>query len=509
MRVKIQRSVEIRRSARTLQLLGLFDVPPSERSERAWEVDLPLEGTDWRIGLIVGPSGSGKTTLAREAFPGIPFVSVGVGYDWPDRGSVVDGFPEGLGIKEITGALSSVGFSSPPAWLRPFSCLSTGEQFRATVARVLCDPSPCVVVDEFTSVVDRTVARIGSAAVARAIRRTPGKQIVCVTCHEDVEEWLCPDWIVAMPAGEFARRSLRPGSGARPAIELEVCKVRHTAWQLFKAHHYMSGEHANHAHCFLGLVEGRPAAFCSVIHYPSVAGGFWKEHRTVVIPDFQGVGLGNRLSEYVASLFVATGKKYFDVTAHPAHVGHRARSPPVGHDPGRQPGQEFADQQAQRPDRDRRQAVGQPAHLLVPLRRTRQPGGRPRVRARTMKLRSFVSAKLHGLTVTARHPDYHGSQTIPREVLRAAGILPYERVLCVNQANGERWETYAIPGDEGECTLNGAAAFKGLPGDRIIVMTFVQAERYEPARVLFFTPDNRIRETLTYDREEMHDVAGA
>ena len=126
-----------------------------------------------------------------------------------------------------------------------------------------------------------------------------------------------------------------------------------------------------------------------------------------------------------------------------------------------------------------------------------------------MKLRSFVSAKLHGMTVTGCHPDYHGSQTIPRSVLDAAGILPYERVLVVNQANGKRWETYAIPGAEGVCTLNGAAAFNGAPGDTLIIMTFALAEEYEPAKVLFFDEQNGVREWLVYEREAAHVVAGA
>ena len=165
MKLAIHRTVEVLRSARVLQLSGLFDLPPTERSETSWSVSLPVEEEPWQIGLIVGPSGSGKTTLVREAFPDAPFVSANTGYEWPEDRAVVDGFPEGLSIKDVTGALSSVGFSSPPAWLRPYRCLSTGEQFRATVARALVDPAGLGVLDEFTSVVDRLVAQIGSAAV--------------------------------------------------------------------------------------------------------------------------------------------------------------------------------------------------------------------------------------------------------------------------------------------------------------------------------------------------------
>ncbi len=223
----------------------------------------------------------------------------------------------------MTGALSSVGFSTPPAWLRPFRCLSNGEQFRATLARALVDPRPLVVVDEFTSVVDRTVAQIGSAAVAKAVRRDASKQFVAVTCHADVEEWLCPDWVVEMPAGNFTWRLLR----RRPQVELEIARVEKEAWNLFKHHHYLDTSLHKSAKCFVALWRGRPVAFASVLHYPHATGGFWREHRTVCLPDFQGVGIGNALSEFVAGVMKATGKRYMSTTGNPAMMRHRARSP--------------------------------------------------------------------------------------------------------------------------------------------------------------------------------------
>jgi energy-coupling factor transporter ATP-binding protein EcfA2 len=304
-----------------MQLEGMFDVPPSQRSEREWLVDLPIEDRPWQIGLIVGASGSGKTTLAREAFKSVPFVSANVGYEWPSDKSIVDAFPPELSIKDVTASLSSVGFSSPPSWLRPFNCLSTGEQFRATVARALCDQSPLVVIDEFTSVVDRTVAQIGSAAVAKAVRRTPQKQLVAVTCHYDVVEWLCPDWVVEMPSGIFTRRLLR-----RPPIQLEIRRVDKAAWTIFKHHHYLDTTLHKAAKCFVGFVNGQPAAFASVIHYPHPSGSWWREHRTVCLPDFQGVGIGNALSSYVGGVMQATGKPYRSTTANPAMIKHRANS---------------------------------------------------------------------------------------------------------------------------------------------------------------------------------------
>jgi len=255
--------VTVTRSPRVLQLEGLFDIAPTKRSESSWSVDLSLDGFEWNIGLIVGPSGSGKSTLARAAFP----KQLVTGDKWPANKSIVDAFPLDLGIKDITALLSSVGFSSPPAWLRPFRCLSNGEQFRVTIARALAEQSELVVMDEFTSVVDRTVAKVGSAAIAKAVRRLQRK-FIAVTCHYDVEEWLQPDWIVEMPRGEFTRRSLR----RRPKIRLEIARVDRSAWELFKRHHYLDTSLHQSAKCFVAFMGEDPVAFASAIHFPGRKG---------------------------------------------------------------------------------------------------------------------------------------------------------------------------------------------------------------------------------------------
>jgi Acetyltransferase (GNAT) family len=333
------RSVPIERTSRVKQLEGLFDVPPALRSERRWRVSLPIEEREWNVGLILGPSGCGKSTVARECFGERPEPS------WPSDRAIVDAFPATLGIKEIVAILSSVGFSSPPAWLRPYHALSTGEQFRVRIARALTESAtgrlsgpaacasqssdatradalavPVTVVDEFTSVVDRTVARIGSAAIARTVRAT-GRKFVAVTCHYDVVDWLDPDWIYDPSADEFTWRSLR----GRPRITLEIARVHRSAWRIFKQHHYLSAELNPSAQCFVALVEGRPAAFVAVISGPGPRGGHFREHRLVCLPDFQGVGIGNALSEFVASLY-ASRKRYFSRTSHPGMIRHRIQS---------------------------------------------------------------------------------------------------------------------------------------------------------------------------------------
>jgi aspartate 1-decarboxylase len=117
-------------------------------------------------------------------------------------------------------------------------------------------------------------------------------------------------------------------------------------------------------------------------------------------------------------------------------------------------------------------------------------------------MRTFVSAKIHGVTVTACHLNYHGSQSLPVSLMKAVGIEAYEQVHVVNLKNGKRWVTYALPGPEGVCTLNGAAAHNGEPGDELIVMAYRQEEQFSGASVAFVTHDNRLRETIRYPLEE-------
>lgn len=314
MRAVITRTSDITRSPRVLQLEGVFDLPPSKRSALRWDVNIPLEAKSWNIGLIVGPSGSGKTSVAREFF-----ADSMVEYTWPEKASIVDGFPKGMSIKDIVGLLSSVGFSSPPNWLRPFRVLSTGEQFRSNVARALAEEKDLCVIDEFTSVVDRRVAQIGSAAIAKAVR-SQKRRLIAVSCHYDIIDWLQPDWILEMPTSSFRWRCLQ----RFPKIELEIRPTQRTMWEVFRRYHYLS-DNIGHARCFAGYINDQPIVFAAVISQPGIK-SYWRAHRTVCLPDYQGVGIGNAMNEFIAACYRATGKGYISVTSHPAMIAHRAKS---------------------------------------------------------------------------------------------------------------------------------------------------------------------------------------
>ncbi len=109
---KIVRRSEITTTARTLQVSGMFDIPPSPVSEVTWDYQLPIDERAWNVGLIVGPSGAGKSTIARETFG----EAVVTDFDWPHDRSVLDAFPSEMSIKEVVGFMTSVGFGSPPSW---------------------------------------------------------------------------------------------------------------------------------------------------------------------------------------------------------------------------------------------------------------------------------------------------------------------------------------------------------------------------------------------------------
>jgi GNAT superfamily N-acetyltransferase len=319
----------------------MFDVPLTERTTERFRVELPDASEDWQIGLIVGPSGSGKSTVARRAFADNMYY----GTNWPANRAVVDCFGE-LPVRNVVDLFTAVGFGSPPSWVKPYGVLSNGEGFRCDLARALAkclaapgsaggsfghapakaqlaqeqppaEPGAMVVFDEFTSVVDRNVAKVCSAAIAKGIRRghLPCR-FVAVTCHYDVAEWLEPDWVLDMSTCQLSRRRLR-----RPPIEIEIHRCRPAAWQLFKRHHYLSGSLSAAARCYLATWQGIPVNFCATV--PVITKKYHRRFtRIVTLPDFQGIGVGMRIVAAVAELHRAEGHRINVTSSHPALIRH-------------------------------------------------------------------------------------------------------------------------------------------------------------------------------------------
>lgn len=185
----IEKKTEFKESFRNKSIIGKFDLN-SENYKEHFQGKIDLENKKWNIGLIVGNSGTGKTTIAKQLF-GENIIKE---YPFNQENSVMDDMPEGKSVEEITQIFNKVGFSSPPSWLKPYEVLSNGEKMRVELAYNLLSNNELICFDEFTSVVDRNVAKITSTCIQKTIRKL-NKKFIAVGCHFDIIDWLEPDWV--------------------------------------------------------------------------------------------------------------------------------------------------------------------------------------------------------------------------------------------------------------------------------------------------------------------------
>lgn len=316
MKIETIRKTRVSSSPRARQLEAMFDVPYAETQTIKWTGEVPIEQRDWNIGLIVGPSGCGKSTVAREMF-GEPHVGGKRQFTWQGD-SVIDDFPKDKTMEQIAEVCQAVGFNTIPAWLRPYEVLSTGEKFRVDVARLMLETpeDETLVVDEFTSVVDRQVAQVASYAIGKAVRNA-NRKLVAVGCHYDVIEWLRPDWVLEPATMTFRWESVQP----RPQLEISISAVDYSAWRMFAPFHYLTADLNQSARCFVLFVNDSPAVFAGVLHRPHA-----KSHnikglsRIVTLPDWQGLGLAFVLMDTLASAYKAAGYRFRTYPAHPSLI---------------------------------------------------------------------------------------------------------------------------------------------------------------------------------------------
>ena len=275
-------------------------------------ISIPNFPKDFQIGLIIGSSGSGKSSLLRNCFGNEEQIK------WDDDKAIISNFASAQDGIEL---LCAVGLSSIPNWCRPYKVLSTGEKFRADVARKLHDNS---VIDEFTSVVNRETAKSCSYSIQKYIRKKGLKKIVFASCHDDIASFLMPDWVYNTDTTQFYNGRYLQHEPIR--IDLHGCSSQQ--WDMFKKHHYLSGELNKASSCYIAEINNYPVAFVAALSFPfGGARHAWREHRLVVLPDFQGIGIGNAVSEAIAQGYLEKGIQYFSKTANPRCGEHRDHSP--------------------------------------------------------------------------------------------------------------------------------------------------------------------------------------
>lgn len=267
-----------------------------------------LPTPDFGLLLIVGPSGSGKSTILKQYFGGESPPPV-----WDVNRAVISHFNN---PQDAIQRLSNIGLNSIPAWLRPRQVLSNGEGHRVDLARTL---NHGAVIDEFTSVVNREAAQATAAGVRRLIDAYGLRRVVIASVHYDIIAWLQPDFVFDVATGVVTPRGSLP---PRPRIRLEIFPASTAIWPVFAPHHYLTAKLHRSANCWIAVWDGVMVGFASSISFPhGHIKNAYREHRTVILPDYQGLGLGVRLSDAIAEIHRMEGKRYFSRTAHP-RMGH-------------------------------------------------------------------------------------------------------------------------------------------------------------------------------------------
>jgi energy-coupling factor transporter ATP-binding protein EcfA2 len=300
-------------SYRAARVKSLFNAESG--AEFNLDASLDIDDGDWRLGVIVGPSGSGKSSMGRKIFGEESFYEPS---NWPTDKPIVDAIsPEG-DFDAVTGALATVGLGSVPCWLRPYHALSNGERFRADLAKIVSEAPAKIVVDEFTSVVDRQIAKFGALAFQKAWRRTNG-QAVLLSCHYDVLDWLEPDWVFDTGKQTFLRGSLR----RRPKFKLEIQQTDSGYWSLFKNHYYLNLPLPVAAQYFVGAVDGEPVCHLAMTTKSLRKGAFeGRATRLVVMPEWQGAGVGMRFLNAICEMWLRGENKWGRHLTSQFHTSH-------------------------------------------------------------------------------------------------------------------------------------------------------------------------------------------
>jgi ABC-type glutathione transport system ATPase component len=172
---------EVSKSYRCKRAADSLDIDVKKKSLHTFSINADIK-TPYNIGLIVGSSGSGKTTLAKQIFGQDCFKVI-----LDEEKPIIEQFPENYTYDECANLLTGIGLAQVPCWIRPVKTLSNGQKARAEAALLMCN-NELTVIDEFTSVVDRTVAKAMAHCIQKHARKQ-NKQIVLLSCHYDVIEW--------------------------------------------------------------------------------------------------------------------------------------------------------------------------------------------------------------------------------------------------------------------------------------------------------------------------------
>lgn len=267
-----------------------------------FEVPSILKQLDFNILAIVGASGSGKSTFSKH-------FGEEEKLEYDQNKAIISHFDN---EEEAIEKLIAVGLNSIPTWCKPRNVLSIGEGFRVDLARKL--KNNCVI-DEFTSTIDRSVALSCSKSVSKYIRNKNLKKCVFVSCHKDFIDTLCPDYVIDLD--DECLYDTR-GLPCRK-FELSIYKQsnKEEIWNLFREHHYLSKNLNKASNVYVGYLENKIVGMIAILPQPN---GYLKNafrvHRLVILPNYQGLGLGTKILKEISRLYKSEGKSMYIRTSH-------------------------------------------------------------------------------------------------------------------------------------------------------------------------------------------------
>ena len=187
MKFSIKKDISIGKWFKEQYIKWKFDIQWDSFQEM-FEGDIAIENMDWNVWIIVWPSWTGKSTIAKELFWD-NFIKLEYG-----NNAIIEELGVYGDINKITNIFNKVWLNGHKRWVKAYHLLSNWEKMRVDLANTLLQNKEISIFDEFTSVVDRQVAKVASYAIAKTIRKQK-KQFIAIWCHYDILERLEPDRI--------------------------------------------------------------------------------------------------------------------------------------------------------------------------------------------------------------------------------------------------------------------------------------------------------------------------
>lgn len=280
----IIRKVKVSDNFKNEKIKSIFDINKDEVIYSK-NHSLYYDEMKWNIGVIYGNSGSGKTLLGNEISKkeNIKIIEKN---NWTDE-SIINNFNGD--VNEVIKFLSKVGLNTQLSYLKPYKVLSNGEKMRCDLAKSIFE-NDFVIIDEYSSVVDRNITKIISQCIRKVILEK-NKKVIFISCHNDFLNDLMPDWVYNIDTQEF----LKDLPFCKTMFKFYITRGHKQDWQLFKDYHYLSASLACNSKDFFILKDGNnnKIGFCNFFIMPHNKVKMCRVNRLVILPDYQGIGLGN------------------------------------------------------------------------------------------------------------------------------------------------------------------------------------------------------------------------